>query len=624
MADYKKAKDIFIERKRVSGTFEEYPLIVEPNSFLVINSHNDLVMLSMSASLSSSVVSASYAKTASYAMNGGSGGPSISSSWASQSLSTSYAISASYVPQYWTESNGDIYRNAGNVSIGTSTPRGTFDVIGVEYTINNVTSSDVITFNNGAGVYPSGNSFFYAVYAYRIVNNIKIYSPHPKTFIGNDGGTDNYSISFSWDAVDDADGYKVTVLSDSVFGAFGNYYIDTTNTNVNIGVTSIGTDDVSGNSYTFKNVIQLADELNLKQSITGPNIYIDSISGSLISINPISASIFYGTSSYSVNSISASYAPSIQQISSSWASSSISSSYCGGNVSAIGVTIKALPNVTGDGSTILTIDAGVGMNDDGNIIIRASDRITISADNNASSNTGIALYTDGITPVSVFSPLNVAGPATASVVLSNLIGTASFATSASYAPQIFQISASWASSSFNSISSSYSISSSKSIISNTASFYGGSVTSASFARTASYTDNAAFASEATYADTAGISIGPWTYDGATLVSDGMQYYSSIQGTSVNISWNSGNVQVLALVNGNNTITLTSGFGGGRYLLLLQQPSSGVAGTVTWPNSSSVKWSGGTAPTLTTTNNKTDIVGFVYDGTIYYGSATLNF
>ena len=42
---------------------------------------------------------ASYSVTASYAMNGGSGGgSSVSSSWASQSLSASYALSASWTP----------------------------------------------------------------------------------------------------------------------------------------------------------------------------------------------------------------------------------------------------------------------------------------------------------------------------------------------------------------------------------------------------------------------------------------------------------------------------------------------------------------------------------------------
>jgi hypothetical protein len=32
----------------------------------------------------------------------------------------------------------------------------------------------------------------------------------------------------------------------------------------------------------------------------------------------------------------------------------------------------------------------------------------------------------------------------------------------------------------------------------------------------------------------------------------------------------------------------------------------------------VKWPGGTAPTLTTTNGKYDIFSFIYDGTNWYG------
>src|SRR5579862_5101632 len=45
---------------------------------------------------SGSSISASYAVTASFALNGGTGGNSVSSSWASQSLSSSYAVTASY------------------------------------------------------------------------------------------------------------------------------------------------------------------------------------------------------------------------------------------------------------------------------------------------------------------------------------------------------------------------------------------------------------------------------------------------------------------------------------------------------------------------------------------------
>ena len=48
------------------------------------------------------------------------------------------------------------------------------------------------------------------------------------------------------------------------------------------------------------------------------------------------------------------------------------------------------------------------------------------------------------------------------------------------------------------------------------------------------------------------------------------------------------------------------------------PNGGVY-TITWTFSSvSVKWPGGTAPTLTTTNAKFDIFSFIYNGTNCYG------
>src|SRR5205807_2560252 len=88
-----------------------------------------------------------------------------------------------------------------------------------------------------------------------------------------------------------------------------------------------------------------------------------------------------------------------------------------------------------------------------------------------------------------------------------------------------------------------------------------------------------------------------------------QYLSTQHSSSVQVNWNSGNVQNIRLVSGNNGITASNPVAGGRYLLLLKQPSAGAAGTVTWSGSLWL-WSGGSAPTLTATNNKIDVIGFV--------------
>ena len=76
MAEYQKAKDIFIQRRNSNNQrFEEYALIVSPNSVIITDDDNDLITkpLSEFAELSQSL-SSSYALTASYALNGGGSG----------------------------------------------------------------------------------------------------------------------------------------------------------------------------------------------------------------------------------------------------------------------------------------------------------------------------------------------------------------------------------------------------------------------------------------------------------------------------------------------------------------------------------------------------------------------
>ncbi len=59
---------------------------------------------------------------------------------------------------------------------------------------------------------------------------------------------------------------------------------------------------------------------------------------------------------------------------------------------------------------------------------------------------------------------------------------------------------------------------------------------------------------------------------------------------------------------------------GAFTLFLNQDGTGSR-TATWPNS--VKWAGGTAPTLTTTASRTDILVFttIDGGTIWYGAVS---
>jgi hypothetical protein len=89
------------------------------------------------------------------------------------------------------------------------------------------------------------------------------------------------------------------------------------------------------------------------------------------------------------------------------------------------------------------------------------------------------------------------------------------------------------------------------------------------------------------------------------------------GTTATIDWANGVGQNFDAQgsSGNITFTFSNPASGASYVLLLQQGST--ARTYTWP--ASVKWLGGTAPTVSTTDNDIDMVTFFYNGTNYIGS-----
>lgn len=91
-------------------------------------------------------------------------------------------------------------------------------------------------------------------------------------------------------------------------------------------------------------------------------------------------------------------------------------------------------------------------------------------------------------------------------------------------------------------------------------------------------------------------------------------------TADTIDWALSNKQKSTLT-GNCTFTFTAPAGPCSLILKLVQDATGSR-TVTWP--ATVHWSGGTAPTLTTTASNVDIITFYYDGTTYFGNSTLNF
>lgn len=91
-------------------------------------------------------------------------------------------------------------------------------------------------------------------------------------------------------------------------------------------------------------------------------------------------------------------------------------------------------------------------------------------------------------------------------------------------------------------------------------------------------------------------------------------------TADTIDWTKSNHQKSTLT-GNCTFTFTAPNGPCMLSLKLVQDATGSR-TVTWP--AAVHWTDGTAPTLTATASKVDIITFYYDGTTYFGAYAKNY
>lgn len=92
------------------------------------------------------------------------------------------------------------------------------------------------------------------------------------------------------------------------------------------------------------------------------------------------------------------------------------------------------------------------------------------------------------------------------------------------------------------------------------------------------------------------------------------------GAADTIDWTKGNKQ-LSTLTGNCTFTFTPPGGKCNLILRLVQDDTGGR-TVTWP--ATVKWPSATAPTLSAGAADVDIIAFYWNGTNYYGVASLDF
>ena len=86
------------------------------------------------------------------------------------------------------------------------------------------------------------------------------------------------------------------------------------------------------------------------------------------------------------------------------------------------------------------------------------------------------------------------------------------------------------------------------------------------------------------------------------------------GTTQTLSLTSGTVQTVTMT-GNCTFTMPTATAGKSFILIVNSGAGSYAGTFT-----SVKWPSATAPTLTTTASRWDILTFVADGTNWYGNS----
>ncbi len=91
--------------------------------------------------------------------------------------------------------------------------------------------------------------------------------------------------------------------------------------------------------------------------------------------------------------------------------------------------------------------------------------------------------------------------------------------------------------------------------------------------------------------------------------------TNTDGTTITFDMDESNLHTVVL-GGSRTLALSNTDAGQRFIIRLEQDGTGSR-TVTW--FSTIKWVGGSAPTLTTTASKTDVFGFIctsagnYDG-----------
>lgn len=90
-------------------------------------------------------------------------------------------------------------------------------------------------------------------------------------------------------------------------------------------------------------------------------------------------------------------------------------------------------------------------------------------------------------------------------------------------------------------------------------------------------------------------------------------YTDTDGSTITFNLNTANIHTVTLA-GDRTLALSNASTGQVFIIRLVQDGSGSR-TVTW--FSTIKWSGGITPTLTTTASRVDVFGFICTGSGTY-------
>ncbi len=105
-----------------------------------------------------------------------------------------------------------------------------------------------------------------------------------------------------------------------------------------------------------------------------------------------------------------------------------------------------------------------------------------------------------------------------------------------------------------------------------------------------------------------------------VVSTGVPQSVAASTAATTIDFASGDIIPLTLT-ASTTLTLSNPITGLFYFIKAVQDATGSR-VITGP--ATLKWSGGIAPTLTTTAAKIDLIVLWWDGTNYFGTSTLNY